>query len=168
MLRSDIINRCSKGVITMDALLNFYQKNSLFITLYGEKYEAILKAKEYVEDIDKTRIYINNFYEKDTDEEIYIFDNKKLLKISFDIKDSFLMTRYKVYKLENISNIELVKDTGYDLETRLILSFDGEDIELNNIEKYDLENIDDEINEKKKELNSKLLEGIFEYLIKFM
>lgn len=152
----------------MDALLNFYQKNSLYITLYGEKYEAILKAKEYVEDSDKTRIYINNFYEKDASEEIYIFDERKLLKIEFDIKSSFLMTKYKIYRLQDVHNIELIKDTGYDLETRLIIDFSNEKLELNNIEKYDLDNADDEINEKKKELNSKLLEGIFQYLIKTM
>ncbi len=152
----------------MDALLNFYQKNSLYITLYGEKYEAILKAKEYVEDSDKTRIYINNFYEKDASEEIYIFDERKLLKIEFDIKSSFLMTKYKIYRLQDVHNIELIKDTGYDLETRLIIDFSNEKLELNNIEKYDLDNADDEINEKKKELNSKLLEGIFQCLIKTM
>lgn len=145
----------------MDALLNFYEKNSVYVNLYRDKHDSIIQAKKYVNENSKLKIYINNFYEKEMDEEIYIFDENIFLRIKFMIKDSSLKTEYTVFKYSKIENIELVKDTGYEMETILKIVFKNEVIEMSNDEKFEI----NEYNDIKKGINSKLLEGIFEFLI---
>ncbi len=153
----------------MDALLKYYEKNSIYVNLYKDKYEALKKIKKYLPDSDDVKIYISNFYELNVEETVYIFGNDRMLEVSFEIKDSSLTTSCRVMKFSDLKSYQFVEDTGYRAETKLLLEFSDRRFLLSNyIENYEeLENEEnEEAEEKKKAINSKILEGIFEHLLK--
>lgn len=148
----------------MDYLLSFYEKNSIYTDLYNDKYEALIRLKELLGLGDDVKIYISDFYEKDVNERIYIFDDKHAIQVFFGIKDSSLLVDYTVYKKDFIARVELKRDTGYKNETSLEIEFkNGKSFLLDNIEGYD-NSTDEAVIDKKKDINSKLLEGLFRHL----
>lgn len=153
----------------MDALLKYYKNNSIYINSYKDKYESLYKIKEYILDYENVKIYISDFYKKDREEKIFIFDKNKMIKVDFEIKDSSLKTNFEVFNLRDLKTFKFTTDTGYEEKTELILNFGEKKFVLTNLEEKEMDKKVEESEEnenKKKYINSKILEGIFKHLIR--
>lgn len=151
----------------LEKIIEYYEKSCVYGKIYEDRYEGVCKLKDYIDPGDFYNIYVKNIGGTELNDEIYLFSEKLILKLSFQLKANGVFSDYKVYRVSEVLNIRLIDDITYGQEVSLDIDFkNGNSIQIDNRE--DEGGIEEEFAQKRKEINKQILESVFRDMIKIL